>query len=94
MDVNDVPSIYIYIKVRKSRHLGISEFTGNPSGGGTPTAVTKHIRENKCACSLNDLQIVGREDDYRDRLIKESLFIKLHDYVLGSKHYRGVSYFK
>ena len=41
-------------KVRSSQHLGISEFTGRPITSGVPTAVTKHIKINRCVCSLND----------------------------------------
>ena len=71
--------------VRNSQHLGISEFTGKPTTAGVPTAVTKHILSKKCACSLNDFKIIGRETDYHRRKIKESLFIKLHDYDLNKQ---------
>ena len=71
--------------VRSSQHLGISEFTGKPTKGGVPTSVTKHIRTQKCACTLDDFTIIGRESDYFRRLIKESLFIKLYDYKLNNR---------
>lgn len=73
----------VYHKVRSSQHLGISEWTGKPTSGGVPTAVTKHILTKKCVCSLKDFKIIGRENDYHLRLIKESLFIKLYDYELN-----------
>ena len=68
-----------------SQHLGISKFTGKPKKGGVPTSVTKHIRDKKCACSLDDFRIIGREFDYHKRLIKESLFIKLYNYELNGQ---------
>ena len=43
----------VHHKVRSSQHLGISEWTGRPTEGGVPTAVTKHIKEKKCICSLD-----------------------------------------
>ena len=66
-----------YFKVRSSQHLGISEFTGKPISSGVPTSVTKHIKENKCNCSLDDFRIIDRETDYHRRLIKESMYVKL-----------------
>ena len=69
-----------HFKVRSSQHLRISEFTGEPAKGGGPTAVSKHIETNKCECSLNDFEIIGREEDYHKRLIKECLLIKSYDY--------------
>ena len=75
----------VHHKVRSSQHLGISEWTGIPVKGGVPTAVTKHIVENNCTCSLNDFKIICRETDYHLRLIKESLFIKLHDFELNKQ---------
>ena len=75
----------VYHKVRSSQHLGISEFTGLPTTAGIPTAVTKHIREKNCKCSLSDFTIIGRDTDYHRRHIKESLFIKLYDYELNSQ---------
>ena len=73
--------------VRNSQHLGISEFTGDPLSVtfGVPTTVTKHIRAKNCACSLDNFSIIGRERDYRHRLIKESLFIKLYDPDLNAQ---------
>ena len=75
----------VHNKTRSSQHLGISEWTGKPTKGGLPTAVTKHIREKGCVCSLDDFDIIGRETDYHRRLIKESLFIKLYDYELNKQ---------
>ena len=75
----------VYHKVRNSQHLGISQYTGKPLSGNLPTSVTTHIREKKCVCSLNDFKIIGRESDYFKRKIKESLFIKLHDYKLNGQ---------
>ena len=75
----------VYHKVRSSQHLGISEFTGLPTTAGIPTAVTKHIQDNNCKCSLSDFTIIGRETDYHRRHIKESLFIKFYDYELNSQ---------
>ena len=65
--------------VRNSQHLRISEFTGKPIRAGVPTSISKHIEVNNCKCSLKDFKIIGRENDYFRRLIKESLFIKLHN---------------
>ena len=75
----------VYHKVRNAQHLGISPFSGNPTTAGVPTAVTTHMRTNNCHCSLSDFSIIGRETDYHRRLIKESLFIKLHDYELNKQ---------
>ena len=75
----------VHFKVRSCQHLGISVFTGKPVGGGVPTAITKHIKPGKCNCTLKDFQIIGREEDYHKRLIKESLFIKLYDYELNKQ---------
>ena len=75
-----------YFKVRSSQHLGISPYTGKPGKPGTvgnPTSITKHIHAQKCTCSLSDFSIIGRETDYHKRLLKESLFIKLHGYALN-----------
>ena len=72
-----------HFKTRSSQHLGISEFSGKPISNGAPTTVTKHIKSNKCACSLSDFKVLCREDDYWKRLIKESLFIKKFDYELN-----------
>ena len=71
--------------VRGSQHLGISEFTGNPTTAGVPTEVTKHIREKQCKCDLKCFKIIGKENDYRRRLIKETLFIKLYDPSLNEQ---------
>ena len=71
--------------VRNSQHLGISEYTGNPTTSGVPTSVTKHIRATKHACSLDNFSIIGREEDFHRRLMKESLFIKLHDFDLNDQ---------
>ena len=72
-------------KVRSSQHLGISEWSGKPGGGGLPTSVTNHILEKKCKCSLKDFTIIGRETDYHRRKMKESIFIKLYDYELNKQ---------
>ena len=74
-----------HFKVRSSQHLGISEFTGRPMKGGLPTAITKHIKDSKCQCDLRNFDILGREEDYHKRLVKESLFIKLYDYALNEQ---------
>ena len=74
-----------HYKVRYSNHLGISEFTGNHSNSGVPTSVTKHIREKKCNCSPNDFKIMGHEEDFHKRLIKESLFIKFYDFDINKQ---------
>ena len=74
-----------YFKVRGFQHLGVSEWTGRPLTGGNPTAVTKHFRSKKCGGSLEDFSIIGREHDFHLRLLKESLFIKLHDYELNKQ---------
>ena len=71
--------------VRNSQHLGISEFSGNPSKSGVPTNVTKHIMTNNCNCSHDNFSIIGKEQDYHRRLIKESLFIKLYDDNLNAQ---------
>ena len=71
--------------VRNSQHLGISEFTGKPINSGVPTSVTKHIKSNNCKCSHSDFTIIGRENDYFRRLIKESLFIKQYGYELNPR---------
>ena len=75
----------VYHKVRNCQHLGISEWTNRPTKGGVPTTITKHILEKKCVCSLDDFKIIGRETDYRLRLIKESLFIKYFDFELNQQ---------
>jgi len=75
----------VHFKVRCSQHLGISEFTGKPIKSGVPTSVTKHIKDKKCKCTLNDIKVIGHEEDYHKRLIKESLFIKLYDYDLNGQ---------
>ena len=73
-----------YFKVRGSQHLVISEYTGNPiKQCGVPSAITKHILSKKCTCSLSDFKIAGRESDFHRRLLKESLFIKLHNYEMN-----------
>ena len=74
-----------YFIVRSSQHLGISEFTGKPTTAGVPTNVTKHIKENKCKCSLKNFCIVERETDYHRRLIKESMYIKRDNPLLNDK---------
>ena len=71
--------------VRSSQHLGISEFTGRPTTAGVDTAITKHIKNNACNSSLNNFEILGREDGYHRRHIKESLFIKYFDYDLNKQ---------
>ena len=75
----------MHYKVRSCQHLGVSEWTGRPTKGGLPTAVTQHIKDNKCDCSFDDFSIIGREADYHLRHIKESLFIKLYDYELNKQ---------
>ena len=76
----------VHYKITQCQHLGISAFTRNPvMGWGLPTAVNKHMSKNKCVCSLSDFQIIGREDDYHRRLIKESLFINLYNYELNKQ---------
>ena len=72
-----------HFKVRRAQHLGISEFTGKPMVGCLPTTITKHILDKRCVGSHDNFKIIGREDNYHKRLIKESLFIKLHDYELN-----------
>ena len=72
-----------HFKVRYSQHLGVSEFTGKPTSSGVPTTITNHIKTEKCKCTFNDFQIIGHEEDYHKRLIKESLFIKQYDYELN-----------
>ena len=63
-----------------------------PVGGGVPTAITKHIIEEKCKCALKDFKIIGNEPDYHKRLIKESLFIKLHRLFYNCSDFTYVSY--
>ena len=75
----------VHFKVRSCQHLGISPFSDKPISGGVPTAITKHIEDNKCKCSLSDFKIIGSETDYHKRLIKESLFIKVFDYDLNKQ---------
>ena len=75
----------MHFKVRCSQHLGISEWTEKPRKGGVPTSITKHIKENNCLCSYDNFSIIGFENDYHRRLLKESLFIKLHDYELNGQ---------
>ena len=53
-----------YFIVRGSQHLGISEFTGRPTTAGVPTNVTKHIKDKKCKCSLNNFRIIDRAVSY------------------------------
>ena len=65
----------MHLKVRSYQHLGISPFSGEIGGGGVATAITKHIKVRRCKCSLKDFKIIGNEEDYDKRLIKESLFI-------------------
>ena len=74
-----------YFKVRSSQHLGISEFTGEPTTAGNPTSVTKHIREKECNCTLDNFRIIGRESDWHRRLIKESIFVKLNSPSLNDQ---------
>ena len=71
--------------VRNSQHLAISEFTGKPISSGEPTNITKHFRDKGCNKSLKSFRIIGRENDYHRRLIKESLFIKLHNPILNEQ---------
>ena len=75
----------VHFKVRSCQHLALSPFSDKPVGGGVPTAITKHIIEEKCKCTLKDFKIIGNEQDYHKRLIKESLFIKLFDYELNKQ---------
>ena len=75
----------VHYKTRSSQHLGISEWTDNPTKGGVPTAVTKHIREKNCICSFDNFTIIGKESDYHLLKLKESLFIKLYDYKLNDR---------
>ena len=72
-----------HFKVRYCQHLGISEFTGNLTRNGVPTMVTNHIKQEKHNCTFQDFKIIGHEEDYHKRLIKESLFIKQYDYELN-----------
>ena len=74
-----------HYKVRYSQHLGISEYTDKPKTSGNPTTVRKHIIEKKCNCTSANFEIIGREADYHKRLIKESLFIKLHDFNINKQ---------
>ena len=74
-----------HFKVRYSQHLRISEYTGRPIKSGVPTTVSKHIFDNNCKCSKENFKIIGREEDYHKRLIKESLFIKLFDFELNKQ---------
>ena len=69
---------------RSSQHLGISEFTGK-TRKITPSAVLKHLRAGGCEATLSDFTIIGKEQNFHNRLTKESLFIKLHDYELNEK---------
>ena len=75
----------MHFKVRSCQHLGISPFSGKIGGGGVATAITKHIKEKRCKCSLKDFKIIGNEEDYHKRLIKESLFIKQFDYEFNKQ---------
>ena len=75
----------VYFKVRGCQHLGISEWSGRSLKGSNPTAITKHIKSKNCICSLDDFTIIGREEDFHLRLLKESLFIKLKNYELNKQ---------
>ena len=79
----------VHHKVRNSQHLGISEYTGKHTTSGEPTSVTKHILAEDHSCSLSDFSIIGKEQDYHKRLMKESLFIKKYDYALN-KHQTSI----
>ena len=74
-----------HFKVRSSQHLRISEFTGKPITSGVPTAVSNHMAIKGCKCSSEDFKIIGCEENYHKRLIKESLFIKHFDYELNKQ---------
>ena len=41
--------------------------------------------KKKCKCSLRDFTIIGSETEYHLRKIKESIFIRLHDYELNKQ---------
>ena len=83
----------MHFKVRCSQHLGISEWTEKPRKGGVPTSITKHIKENNCLCSYDNFSIIGFENDYHRRLLKESLFIKLHDYEWSTNFHQAFTIF-
>ena len=76
----------VHFKTRNCQHLGISPFTEKPLSSCVNTAVTEHIKHNQCKSNLKDFKIIGTEQDYYKRLIKESLFIKLRDYDLNKQH--------
>ena len=72
-----------HFKTRSCQHLRISPWTNKPVKGGVPTSISAHMDKNNCHCRLNNFSILGREVDYNLRLMKESLFIKLHNYSLN-----------
>ena len=73
-----------HFKVRSCLHLGTSPFSGKIGGGGVATAITKH-KKKAVNVGLKDFKIIGNEEDYHKRLIKESLFIKQFDYEFNKQ---------
>ena len=75
----------VHFKVRSCQHLGISPFTEKPLSGSVNTAITQHTKQKQCKCTINNFKIIGSEQNYHKRLVKESLFIKLHDHDLNKQ---------
>ena len=71
-------------KVRWAEHLSTSCFTDKPVKG-IKTAVSDHLKTNKCKSDFGDFEVIGCESNQFLRELKESLFIKLHQPMLNTK---------
>ena len=65
-----------HAKRRYSEHMGVSALSGKPLKGQNSTTVRDHVKCCKYDVSLDDFEIIGRDNTSEvNLLIKESLFI-------------------
>ena len=83
-----------HIRTRFAEHLGISPLTLKPLKGQCPTAVTDHIRTEKCKPNMQNFSVLCKDTSSEfNLLIKESLLVYKEKTNITSKCL-GLSLFK
>ena len=70
-----ISKTFIHMKVRVSKHQGVSPWTGKHLKGTLPTSVRDHMLDSNHIVAWDDL-VLGRESNHWLLEIKESLFVK------------------
>ena len=65
-----------------SRNMGI-RFKEHTTRKGTVSAVKEHLEDSQHSCSLKNVKILDREDDWHRRKIKEAIMIQRHHPTLN-----------